>query len=217
MAKAKVRFKVRGSIFDKLTDILLLRFGKSARQNFGDFRPFIEDAIDEGVINSRSEFIPDSDEAAELGIGRGGTFDRERTHGAWRQLLSNSNEKIITFSIRKDTRRKRIGDISINIDEGALLRAPLSNVDTESDDLPSIPWLEWLINGAPAGAIQPNFEFSTRVPPTSESRTGAGRMVHVRGGVWEFSPKRLGAFKLLTSEIERQVIIAVKKDIGKVI
>lgn len=218
MAKVKVNFQVKGSVLGELKDVVKRLFGKTARNNFGDFRPFIEEAIDEGVINSRSNFIPDNDEAAQLGIGAGGSIDTRRTRGAWSQLLVGSSEDVTTFSIRKDGRRDKIGTITVEIDEQALYDAPLSNIDTpDSEKIDSIPWMEWLIEGAPTGAVLPNHEFSSVVPPTSNSRTGEGRMIIVEGGIWTFPPARLGAFKLLSREIERQIEKAVRKDIGKVL
>ena len=216
MVKIGIRFKIKSSFSDALRDVLLSAFGKKARQNFGDFRPTIEDAIDEGVINRRSEFIPDDDAAAELGIGSNGSIDRSRTDGAWTQLLVGS-EGIVTFTVRKDTRKNKIGKISININEQAFLNAPLSTIDIESEDLPTIPWMDWFINGAVAGSILPNFDFTNEVPQGSLSRTGGGRMISIEGGVWSFPAASLGAFKILGEEIERQVRIAIRRDIGKVL
>jgi hypothetical protein len=218
MAKVGVKFKVKGSITKELTNLLSSLFGKTARQNFGDFRPFIEEAIDEGVINTRQEFIPDDGEAAELGVGANGAIDRSRTQGAWSQLLVSSSTRAVTFSVRKDTRKNKIGNIVVSIDENTFYEGSLSNVDTpDSEEIDSIPWMRWLVEGAPAGAVLPDHVFTEDVPQFSASRTGAGRMIRVEGGIWSFPPARLGAFKLLTNEIERQIEIAIRRDIGKVL
>lgn len=218
MARVNVRLQVKGSILRELRDTLASLFGRRARENFGDFRPFIEEAIDEGVVNRRNDFIPDDSEAAELGVGAGGSIDRSRTQGAWQQLLVGSSAKVITFSIRKDNGRGKIGKVTVNIDERALFEAPLSNVPTpDSESVNSLPWMEWLIEGAPAGSILPDYEFTSVIPQFSKSRTGAGRMITVEGGLWDFPAARAGAFKLLSDEIERQIGIAIRRDIGKVL
>jgi hypothetical protein len=217
MAKLGVNFKVKGSFFGELRDAVKSAFGKKVQKNFGAFRPTVEEAIDEGVINRRNEFIPNDDEAAQLGVGQGGSIDRGRTRGAWSQLLASSSNGIVTFSVRKDSRKNKIGKITVNIDEEAFFRASLSNIDTESEHLPNIPWMEWLIEGAPNGSVLPDYEFSGEVPQSSKSRTGAGRMITVKGGIWRFPPARQGAFKMLGSEVERQIEIAIRRDIGKVL
>ena len=217
MARLGIKFKVKGSFVKELTDVVQSLFGKRVQKNFGRFRPVIEEAIDDGVINRRSEFIPDDNEAAELGIGQGGSIDRERTQGAWRQLLASASNGIVAFSVRKDSRRNKIGNITVNINEEAFFNAPLSNIDTESKHLPNIPWMEWLIEGSPNGAVLDDYAFSSDVPESSKSRTGAGRMIIVQGGLWTFGPARQGAFSLLGKEVERQIEIAIRRNIGKVL
>lgn len=218
MVKTRIKFSVKGSLVKELRDALSSLFGKKVQQNFSDFRPIVEEAIDEGVINSRKEFIPTPSEAAELGIGKNGSLDHERINGAWRQLLVGSESRAITFSVRKDTRKNKIGVINIKIDEQALYSARLSSVDTpDSEEIDSIPWMQWMIEGEPTGAVLPNYEFSSSVPSFSKSRTGAGRMLSVEGGLWTFSPVRLGAFTQLNKEIQRQVEKTVRNKIGRII
>jgi hypothetical protein len=218
MAKVGVKFKVKGSFAKELRALLTSLFSKKVQNNFGDFRPIIEAAIDEGVINTRAEFIPDDDEAAELGIGANGSIDNNRTQNAWGQLLVGSTSKAVTFSVRKDTKKNRIGRVVVQIDERAFYDADLSNVPTpDSDVIDSIPWMEWLIEGAPSDAVEPNYEFTSKTSEFGTSRTGEGRMIWKRGGMWTFPPARLGAFVLLSNEIERQIEIAIRRDIGKVL
>lgn len=216
MTKVGIKFKI--GFKENIKERISRLFGRKVQDNFGAFRPIIETAIDEGVINSRSEFIPDDSEAAELGVGAGGSIDRERTNGAWTQLLVGSATKSLTFSVTKDNRKGKIGTIVVSVDEDAFFKAPLSNVDTpDSEKVDSLPWMRWLINGAVAGEILPDYAFSPEVKQFGNSRTGAGRMISVEGGIWVFAPSSLGAFKLLNSEIERQIGIAIRRDVGKVL
>jgi len=218
MAKVGVKFKVKGSFASKLKEVVSSLLGKRIQQNFGAFRPIVEEAIDEGVINTRQEFIPTDEEAAELGVGANGAIDRSKTQDAWGQLLVGSTSKAITFSVRKNTGKDKIGSIAVNINEEAFYSADKSNVDTpDSDAIGTIPWMEWLIEGAPQGSVLPNYAFTAEVGEYSNSRTGEGIMKWTRGGVWSFPPARLGAFRLLTSEVERQIEIAIRRDIGKVL
>ena len=216
MAKIGVKFKT--SFAGNIKDVFSRLIGKKVQNNFGAFRPIIEEAIDEGVINTRSEFIPDDSDAAELGVGINGSIDRERTSGAWAQLLVGSATKSLTFSIRKDTRKGKLGTITIVIDEEKFFKGRLSNVDTpDSDKEDSLPWMEWFIDGAVSGDILPDYEFSSEGGKFGNSRTGGGRMISVQGGIWSFSPRGLGAFRILGTEVERQIGIAVRRDIGKVL
>ena len=218
MAKVGIKFKVKGSFLKELTDVVTSLFGKKVKKNFGAFRPTIEAAIDEGVINRRHNFIPDDQEAAELGIGDNGSIDRNRTNNAWGQLLVGSASRAVTFSVQKDSRKNKIGRVTVNIDEQAFFEAPLSNVETpDSDEIDSIPWMEWLVEGAPNGAVLPGHAFSSKVAEGGESRTGAGVMIAIKGGIWSFPPARIGAFILLGREVERQVEIAIRRDIGKLL
>ncbi len=218
MTKVGIKFQVKGSILKELTNAVRSLFKKKVQRNFGAFRPSIEAAIDEGVINTRAEFIPDDDEAAELGVGSNGSIDFNRTQNAWGQLLIGSTSKSVTFSVEKDSRKNKIGRVTVRIDKAAFFEAPLSNIETpDSDEIDSIPWMEWLIEGAPNEAVLPDHAFSSQVSEGGESRTGAGVMIAVRGGMWSFPPARMGAFILLGREIERQVEIAIRRDIGKVL
>ena len=214
MADIKLKFKVSGSLSKKLRGALIDLFGKRARNNFADFRPVVEEAIDEAVINSRQDFIPSDDVAAELGVGDGGSIDSQKTHGAWRQLLVGSSANAVTFSVRKGRgSRKNIGDISISINEDAFYDATDANVDTpDSRLIDTIPWMRWFIRGAPT--IQ-DFSFSDNISPGSVSRTGQGIMV--KGGLWKFPPASPLAFTNLAVEIERQAGVSIRRNIGRLL
>jgi len=111
------------------------------------------------------------------------------------------------------TRKNKIGTITVSVDEEKFLAAELSNVDTpDSDAFTSIPWMKWLIRGAPSN---PDFQFSNEVRGARFSRTGGGIMV--KGGVWSFPPARLGAFSRLGKSLEVQLIRTIKNNIGKAI
>lgn len=214
MTRIGIDFRVeRRTLFNQLRDTLRSLFNRSARNNFGDFRPFTEEAINEAVEQVKDQFIPTDEEAAELGVGEGGNIDRERTQGAWRQLLVGGPNSVMNFSVRRSRRTNEIGNIRITYDEDAFLAAPLSNVPTpDSFRIRSIPWMDWLINGAPTNS---NFQFTDDFPSAADSRTGQGIMI--RGGVWRFAPARPLAFIELNRTIERRVIDAVERLSGEIL
>lgn len=212
MAKVGVKVKLGANSLKELEQIILDSFEKQARGNFGDFRPIVEEAINKAVVNTKEEFIPDDDEAAELGVGEGGLIDRSRTEGAWKQLLTRGPNSVMSFSVRRARGKGLIGNITVSYTEEALLEAPLSNVLTpDSFEIRSIPWLKWLIRGAPTNS---SFEF-TEETTGSFSRTGGGVMI--KGGIWRFSPVRPRAFISLNSEIEKQIIRSVEQTATEVI
>lgn len=214
MTKVRVDFKIdRGSLFDQIKNALRETFSRRARSNFGDFRPFTEEAINDAVGEVRDNFIPTTSEAAELGIGKGGAIDSSRTDGAWRQLLVGGPNSVMTFSVTRSRRTNEIGNVRIAYSEEEFLAAPLSNIPTpDSLRIRNIPWMDWLINGAPTNS---DFLFSEDFPPQSNSRTGLGVMV--RGGVWMFPPARPGAFSKLNQAIERNVIRTVERLSGEIL
>ena len=214
MARLGIDFKIdRGSLFNQLKTALRSVFNRSARKNFGDFRPFIQKAVNEAVTEQRFSFIPTNDEAAELGVGAGGRIDRGKTHGAWRQLLIGDPSSIVEFSVTRSRRTNEIGNIRIKYNEDEFFSSSLSNVDTpDSFRIRSIPWMDWLINGAPTNSA---FEFTSEVPQGADSRTGRGIMI--RGGIWQFPPARNMPFATLNRAILRSVEREVERLSGDIL
>lgn len=215
MANLKVGLQVKGKLAAQLREIVTKKWGKKARNTFADFRPFIEEAIDEGVINSRENFIPTDDEAAELGVGKGGNIDREKTQGAWRELLVDSPSRSTVFSVRKTSRKNQIGEINVRIDEAAFFGAPPCNVEIDdSFFISNIPWMNWLIEGA---ETNPEFEFNDEASVKTRIVSRTGRGIMVQGGIWAFEAANPNAFRNTNEEIDRQIGIVIRRNIGKVL
>jgi len=213
MANITVKLKVTDGLGSKSKDKIIDLIGKRLRKNLNAIRPIIENGINNGISEVNSNFIPTDSEAAELGIGQGGAVDRGRVDGAWKQLLVGSSD-VTTFTMQKDTRRGKIANIEIVVNEAALFSAPLSVVETDdTDNIDDIPWMNWLIEGAPSIS---GFEFTHEIR-FGFSRTGLGRMVTKEGGIWSFPPARIGAFVILINSIEKEVGIIAARDIGKVL
>ncbi|TFH22960.1 hypothetical protein E4G67_03735 [Candidatus Bathyarchaeota archaeon] len=214
MTKIGIDFKIdRGSLFKQLKEALKSVFNRSARKNFGDFRPFIQEAVNDAVTEQRFSFIPTNEEAAELGVGVGGHIDVNRTQGAWRQLLIGDPNSIVEFSVTRSRRTNEIGNIRIKYDESEFFSSSLSNIDTpDSFRIRSIPWMDWLINGAPTESA---FQFTSEVTPGSDSRTGRGIMI--RGGIWQFPPARRAPFTTLNSKIETNIRRTVERLSGEIL
>lgn len=213
MVRVTIDFRIKRNIRQQISDAVLSLFRSQARDKFDDFRPLVENAINKGVTQTRAQFIPDDDEAAQLGVGQGGSIDTTRTLGAWTQLLTSGPNTVMRFSVRRSTSKNLIGNVIITYDENDLLNAPLSKVPTpDSLAINEIPWLRWLIRGAPTNSA---FEFESTVAPGANSRTGGGIMV--AGGIWRFSPARPTAFTQLNRNIEREVVAAIEQNAGAII
>lgn len=184
-------FKIKKNVLKDLKDKIVESLGIKLRDNFGDLRPIIEQAIEEEIVKSSSRFIPTSKEAGELGVGEGGNVAVEKTETAWTALLPNSPAGVTTFSVRKSSRKNitakfNIGTITINIDELAFFNAPLSIIETpDSDKIDQIPWMMWFIEGAKVQGS--SFSNISRLKRSEVSRTGQGLMIE--GGFWSFTPR----------------------------
>jgi hypothetical protein len=197
-----------------IANVLNAQAGKILANNIDKLQPIIKKTINRTVEENKNEFIPTDREAAELGIGEGGCIDRSRTQDAWMtMLIGGSDRSASSFAIFKGL-RGRTGEIallSIAIDENILYRADLSNVpidpskDPQADRLTNIPWMQWLIEGAPR-----NEDFRFR--PSNLGRTGEGTMR--RGGIWRFRPARPGATDRLIRRIARNLRTSIPKNIG---
>jgi len=179
---ANVRFQVsvkEGDIkgfFDRVTRLA----GRRLRNNFGDLRPLVEATIDEQVEKRKNTFIPTNSEIGELGVGVGGSPD-DRARTAWEGLKASEKNGVTVFSVRKkgSERGSIIGEITIEINEDVFYSLPESNIPTDSEELPVIPWMRWLIDGETISG----FRFKGVSSPAS--RTGRGIMI--KGGLWQFS------------------------------
>jgi hypothetical protein len=108
-----------------------------------------------------------------------------------------------------------IGKITVDVDFEKLFATELAMVETESKfpKFQNIPWLQWLILGAPT---VDGFSFDAR-RTTKSSRTGRGLMIELPEGLWEFRPARDGAQEILLSQIERNIEADVEKEIGEIL
>lgn len=174
-------------------------------------------SINGSIIANRNDFIPTDREAGELGVGQDGSIDERKTDEAWKTLLvtTRGQNAITSFVIlEQGGARPEFAFLSIVIDERQFYNHPLCNVqidpsnDTEADSFSNIPWMRWLIEGAPRNPLY-------RFRPSRLGRTGEGTMR--KSGVWNFRPARFGAFDRLTRTIERSIRSDIKKNIGKVI
>lgn len=181
------------------------------RNNFADIRPFVADAINASVEATKDEFIPNQQETSELGVGSDGQPDTSRTEGAYKQMRTDNAERVTTFSVRKqraNALNNLIGTVTVTVDEKKLLRSELARVPTpDSEFIDEIPWLSWLIFGAP---INTEYQFISRRPRAS--RTGGGVMV--KGGIWTFPPARPGAFQILAQDMEIRLLGFIEENVG---
>lgn len=211
MASAKVKFKIKESALKDLRQAIAEETGRRMRNNFGDLRPLIEDSIDGEIDRNSDRFIPNSREAAELGVGSDGQIAVEKTETAWRALQVRSGQGVTTFSSRKAGSKASnvIGSITIDIDKEAFYSAPASVIDTpDSDAISRIPWMKWFIEGASLSEEGlPNARFSSRRPIPETSRTGGGIMIE--GGLWDFQPRSV----LLIEQMLDRIRIRIGRDL----
>lgn len=201
----------------KLNDIANALRKKARRRlktNVKEIRQIVANAINTTVHRNRNLFIPTDQEAHELGIGEDGEIDTDRTNGAWLELLTTG--EATQFSV-EEIPGESFGLIQVVISEELLFSLPLSNIpvdpskDEDAEQINNIPWMRWLIEGAPAN---PNYGFDSSNRGIA-SRTGGGIMVF--GGVWSFPPARPNAFATLISEIEKKIRRDVKRNIGRIV
>jgi hypothetical protein len=216
MAKVKIKFSPDSQAFEELRREIEQDLKRNVRNNFGDLRPFIKDAVNAAVEGTRGEFIPSPSEVAQLGVGAGGQEDKSRTEGAYKQLRTDDPNSVTSISVRKQRPNARgdlVGTITVSVDTRRLLVSDLARVPTpDSEAIDEIPWLDWLINGAPTNS---DFRFVRKIGRNSVSRTGDGIMVE--GGFWRFPPARPGAFQILSEAIEDRVVGFVQEEIGDIL
>ena len=216
MARLKIKFEPDKEALDELRREIVEELKRNVRNNFGDIRPFVEDTINVAIERTREEFVPSPSEVGQLGVGAGGSEDTSRTQGAYKQMRTDDPNSVTSFSIRKQRPNAQgdlVGIITVNINEEALLESELARVPTpDSEAINEIPWLRWLIYGAPTN---PDFRFVRRPTQRAVSRTGEGIMV--QGGFWAFPPARPGAFQILAGNIEARIIRFLQEDIGDVL
>lgn len=210
-----LKFRIRKSELERqIREEVKRRGSERVRRDFGRFRPFIAEAINDGVRESSNFFIPSQRRVYALGIGEGGSIDHEKLD-AWKQLLVESfgSNEIVQFSITKSgsNRRGLIGTIEINVDEEALLNSDLARIETpDSDKIDEIPWLRWFIEGKTVSTHR----FLRTSKPRQNSRTGGGIMVE--GGLWTIPP-RPATFRKLSQNILKNLRGSIRKNIGSIV
>lgn len=214
MSSIQTKFKVKKSVIEALKDAVLELTYKKFRNNFSDFRPVIEDAIDEEIVKSSSRFIPTLNEAGELGVGDEGTVTVEKTEVAWTALLSDSPEKITTFSVKKikTVGLSKIGKVRVSINKELFFKSSLSTIDIDSDTLPQIPWMKWFVEGAVIGT-----HGFVKIPQSRAhvSRTGKGLMIE--GGLWSFTPRGKASIDKLLNRIRLSINRKLKSSGAKIL
>lgn len=205
MAKAKFQVSIKqGGIkgfFDRVSRLV----GRRMRNNFGDLRPLVRETIDDEVEKNRNKFIPTRAEVAELGVGEEGS-PSPRVDSAWEALQAGKNNGVTVFSVRKKgtERGSIIGEINIEINEEVFYSLPESNIATESKELPTIPWMRWLIEGETIGG----YDF---VPFRAKiSRTGLGIMI--KGGLWQFTGRGSSVYGNMLDNIRRSINRKLKSE-----
>ncbi|TFH25904.1 hypothetical protein E4G67_00160 [Candidatus Bathyarchaeota archaeon] len=200
-----------------ISDAVKKKTRRRLTNNISEIRQITADAINRAVEKNKNLFIPTDDEAAQLGIGEGGSIDTDRTTGAWRELLTTG--QAVKFLVQKTGRSKTgaFANLQIEIGEELFYNLDLSNMPIqESKDLDTelrnnIPWMRWLIEGAPTNT---EYRFTTKNKGVV-SRTGGGIMI--KGGIWEFPPAHPGAFDALISSIETTIRKNIKSNVGKIL
>jgi hypothetical protein len=177
MANLRVKIKVpkQEGAFKRFFNILTKRAQNNLdTQGLRDIVAATSNVIKENA----TLFIPNENQAAELGIGKSGKFDQRKIKNAWEALLPNSAAGATTVTIKRG--RRSIRSFSINIDFDKLFAAPASRIQILDGE---ILWMKWFIEGATVSGHR----FSGRQPVPETSRTGAGVMIS--GGVWTFPPQ----------------------------
>lgn len=186
-------------------------------------RDAIEDEIDQTVIDNRELFIPDNQQAGELGIGDGGSIDEDKRARAWEHLTTFDSESSVVINTNIATRRGvgTVVEMSIGWDREAFYdssRCIVQTEETSRSEAFDLPWMQWFLQGETIGGSQ--FISGTRrarqIGPQTflvgrnvarTSRTGRGIMI--KGGVWNFRgtlpdwPERLG--KIAAQRVQRRL------------
>lgn len=183
--KVEVSIEDNRSFAKKLKDVtdnaLRDKFSISTKER-------IVDEVDKAVRQSRVEFIPSNDEAAELGVGEDGKFSK-RIDTAWEGLLASVG-KATQVSFNRSKTEGQIGQMVVTVDWQAFFELEDSKIDASDSDIGIIPWMRWYIEGEVISGSQflgGKYSF----PP---SRTGAGIMVE--GGLWRMPPHPIGPIEL---------------------
>lgn len=186
-------------------------------------RPALRKVVDDAIRKRAGDFIPTDAQAAELGVGNfAGGLDRQRLVTAWTHLLLDGpdNERKVTVLsiVTRRGKKASVSRIKVRILEEGFLALPINNLPIESVELPTIPWMDWFLNGAVIGGVR----FTSKAPIPATSRTGGGIMI--KGGLWSFPPQGLGVFNKLINTIDidlhRKMLALLKaavkrKNVGK--
>jgi len=187
MAGVKVEISIddNRSFIKKLKDVVVNalkdRFVKATTER-------MVDEVDMAVRQTRVEFIPSNDEAAELGVGEGGKFSK-KIDDAWEGLLASAG-KATQVSFKRSSANGQIGQMTVTVDWEAFFELEDSKIDASDSDIGEIPWMKWYIDGEVISGsrfLAGKFSF----PP---SRTGAGIMV--TGSLWRMPPHPIGPMEL---------------------
>lgn len=209
MTNAAFQISVGDSDIKRLFNKLASLAGRKLRDNFTALKPLIKETMDEEVEKDKRRFTPTQADVAELGIGDGGS-ESEKASNGWKGLLSSS--PAITISTTKVARERSaiIGQIKITIDEDKFFALPDSIIATPKAKIKSIPWMEWLIDGAEVDG----FSFTNRVPEGSRAVSRTGKGIMVKGGFWNFSGRGRESFDKTLNKIRISINNELKANRG---
>lgn len=183
--KVEVSIDDNRSLNKKLNDVI----SEKLREKFSNTtKDRMVDEVDRAVRQSRVEFIPSNDEAAELGVGEDGKFSK-KIDNAWEGLLASVG-KATQVSFIRSKMNGQIGQMAVTVDWQAFFELEDSKIEASDSDIGIIPWMRWYIEGEVISGSQflgGKYSF----PP---SRTGAGIMVE--GGLWRMPPHPIGPIEL---------------------
>jgi len=202
VVNVSIGFKIKNIDLAVARVIVQRQFGNILQENMKDFRPLIEDSIDDEIEKNKNRFIPNSVEAAQLGVGEGGEIAYEKTETAWEALQIKSGEGVTTFNIEKtgSGAGRTFANIYVDIGEHRFFKRPRSIIDTpDSEKIDKIPWMEWFIEGKEIGGVR----FSRKTPVPETSRTGRGIMIE--GGLWSFTPRSVMLIEQLIEKIRLRI------------
>jgi hypothetical protein len=189
---------------EKITELVV----EKARENFKAAKSDIAKVVDDEIENHKYNFMPNNEEAYELGIGSDGQVDEGRIEEAWRTLQIGSGRGVTTLTTRKGEGKTGLGNIQVNIDYLEFYNQPECRIDTpDSDKIDEIPWMQWFIEGQ---VISDWHFFGTKNSKTS--RTGGGIMI--QGGFWKFRP-RTEAVNLMQVGISAAVNAFITRFVAK--
>jgi hypothetical protein len=196
----------------RAADAILDSVVSKARKEFTASKEAIRQSVDDAISNVQDGFKPTNEEAAELGIGEGGSIDFNRVDNAWRGLLSDSGTGAITVTFRTGRGKTGLGNIAIFIDFEKFYQYELCKlvVTTEGTDW-DLEWMRWYIEGKAISDVS----FFPTTSSRGASRTGRGIMI--RGGLWQFRPHSEVVNELsvsLSEHVKRFITTFVAQEIG---